>query len=134
LMSSTPFAEARGQSGRLLTPEGMSGNHHQAPAGTQCCSTCDFTSPEFLGPGSSNGQSEDQRHPSPSRTVARLSCRPPPQLPAAATLSESMGSLGYTHWTVAAYWFATSAPALRLTTRLLPSSRPVLPAAVASVS
>ena len=31
-MSSTPFAEARGQSGRLLTPEGMSGNHHQAPA------------------------------------------------------------------------------------------------------
>jgi hypothetical protein len=55
-------------------------------------------------------------------------------LPAAATLSESMGSSGYNHRTVAAYWFATSASALRLTTWLLPSSRSVLPFAVASVS
>jgi len=45
-----------------------------------------------------------------------------------------MGSSGYTHRTVAAYWFTTSTSALRLTTRLLPSSRSVLSFAVASVS
>jgi hypothetical protein len=51
LVSSTPFAEAKGYAGRLLTPEGMSLDRYKFPAGISSRSTCDSPLQSLSGQG-----------------------------------------------------------------------------------